>query len=524
MNAAAIDLGTNSIKILIVKRGAEGQMQVLFRHRAVVRLGEGTFSKNGKANRLSKQVQERTLKVFQSYAKFLEAYKVDVVRATGTSALRESENGAEFVKLVREKTGIALEILPGQEEARLIVKGVASEYALPKKPVILIDIGGGSCEITLSRKGKIEKFVSLPLGAVRLTELYLPSSRPNPADFKKLDQHVLKTLKTNWPNPEKYQLAFGSAGTIRALGRMISKTELTEDDRLITNRQLERAVQKISKLNKKRIAALPGIDAKRAEILSAGTRVLQQVFKYFDVRELKVSQRGLREGLLIDLFEKPQRPTMVPSEEGVPKDFLSAAARKYNSNQAHCQHVWKLANHLFDELQPVHLLPNSAKRILRVATLLHDVGHYVSENSHHKHSYYILRNTDFPILTEKEKVFVAVLARYHRKSMPKDDHEGYKDLNPEEKKLISTLASILRLADSLDAPHDQSVKWLKCVWGPGTVRVGVELKESSKLNQEVIKDKAKLFELIHKVQVTVVPMEQLKIAAPQKLALVSIKP
>ncbi|MBK9293443.1 MAG: Ppx/GppA family phosphatase [Oligoflexia bacterium] len=523
MNAAAIDLGTNSIKILIVRRDKDGQMHVLFRHRAVVRLGEGTFSKNSKDNKLSKQVQDRTLKVFQSYAKFLEAYKVDVVRATGTSALREAQNGPDFVKQVREKTGIALEVLPGPEEARLIVKGVASEYPLPRKPVLFIDIGGGSCEITLTRKSKIEKFTSLPLGAVRLTEFYLPNSKATPQELKKLDQHVLKILKANWPSSEKYPLAFGSAGTIRALGRMISKTELTEDDRLITSKQLERAMNKICKLNKKGIAALPGVDAKRAEILTAGTRVLWQVFNYFKIKELKVSQRGLREGLLIDLFEKPQKPTYTPSEDGVSKEFIALVARKYNSNQNHCQQVWRLVSQLFDELSPVHLLNSNTKRILRVATLLHDVGHFIGESSHHKHSYYILKNTDFPQLSEKEKELVAILARYHRKSPPKDDHEGYKDLNAEDKKLVNSLASILRIADALDASHNQSVKWLKCVWGPGTVRIGVELKEGAKLNQEVIKDKSKLFELIHKVQLSVVYMEQLKIANNQKQSLISLK-
>ncbi len=525
MNAAAIDLGTNSIKMLIVRRDPEGHMHVLFRHRAVVRLGEGTFSKTGKTSRLSKLVQNRTIKVFQNYAKFLEAYKVDVVRATGTSALREAENGPEFVREVRNKTGIALEVLPAMEEARLIVKGVASEMALPKKEVLFIDIGGGSCEISEVKKGKIEKYVSLPFGAVRLTELYLTSAKPQQPQLKRLDAHVLKVLKNNWPRPEKFKLAFGSAGTIRSLGRVVSKTELTEDDRLITGKQMERITIRISKMSKKRIAALPGIDSKRAEILTAGTRVLAQIFKYFEIQELRVSQRGLREGLLIDLFEKPQKPAKFGhKEEDINKrQFIANLGRHYHSNQSHCQQVWKLASLLFEELSPVHGIPVKHKQVLMVAALLHDVGHYVSQSSFHKHSYYILKNTEIPFLTEKERELVAILSRYYRKSPPKDDHEGYKDLSPEDKKTINSLASVLRIAEALDVGHDQGVKWLKCQWGPGIVRVGVELKEGSHLDQLAIKDKIKLFESHYKVQVMVAPIEQLKFAKPSNQNLIVSK-
>src|ERR1700722_13343974 len=216
MNAAAIDLGTNSIKLLIVRRDKEGHMQVLFRHRSVVRLGEGSYGKKG-GNKIPRFVQLRTLKVFQTYAQFLEAYKVDVVRATGTSALRDAVNGPDFVKEVRAKTGIALEILPGEEEARLIVKGVASEMPLPRKPCLFVDIGGGSCEISLVKGKKIEKFASLPLGAVRLTEIFVPGTKPDPAKLRRMDAHIKKVLKEYWPQEPRIKTAYGSAGTIRAL-------------------------------------------------------------------------------------------------------------------------------------------------------------------------------------------------------------------------------------------------------------------------------------------------------------------
>ncbi|MDZ4676279.1 MAG: Ppx/GppA phosphatase family protein [Oligoflexia bacterium] len=510
MNAAAIDLGTNSIKILIVRHDPDGHMRVLLRHRVIVRLGEGTFTDGKK--KIPRHVQLRTLKVFQTYAKFLEAYKVDVVRATGTSALRDAKNGPDFIREVREKTGIALETLPAEEEARLIVKGVASEISLPPKPTIFIDIGGGSCEVSLVHKKKILKFVSLPLGAVRMTEMFLPSPKPKKTQLKKLDMHIKKLIRDNWREPPTIKQVYGSAGTIRALARVISKSEFTDDDHVIRKKQLDRLNIQISKMSKKRITALPGIDNKRAEILTAGTRVLKHVFDYFGIEQLKVSNRGLREGLLLDLLEHPKKNLGVVRETAEQErlEFFNTIGRRYQSNRSHCHQVWNMARLLFDELAPVHGLSSNLKPILMAASILHDIGRYIAVNSSHKHSLYILQNTVMPFFSDKERLLVANLARYHRKSPPRVGHEDFDKLDAPDKQSLFGLASILRLADALDAPHDQGVRWLKCQWGPGKVHISVDLKEGSRLNQVVIKDKAKLFEDHFKVIVTVSPLSMPK--------------
>lgn len=511
MIAAAIDLGTNSIKILIVRRDSDGHMHVLLRHRSVVRLGEGSYTSKG-PGKIPRHVQLRTLKAFQTYARFLEVYKVDVVRAIGTSALRDAKNGPEFVKEVRDKTGIALEVLPGNEEARLIAKGVASEIKVSRAPTLFIDIGGGSCEISLLRKRKIERFVSLPLGAVRMTEQFLGRAKPDPAELRRLDSHIGKLLRDKWPNPAKIKVAYGSAGTIRALARLISKTELADDDRLIGRKQLERASDKISRLPPKRIAALPGVDSKRSEILVGGTRVLRAVFSHFGIDKLHVSNRGLREGLLIDLFEKPQKPAgpALSQEEQGMMEFLISFGRRYQSNRTHCQQVWNISRLLFEELAPVHGLSEGAKPLLLAAAMVHDVGKYVSLTSSHKHSFYILKNSLFPFFTPQQVLLMAVIARYHRKSPPKESHEGYKDLSTNEKALVTGLASLLRLADALDAAHDQGVRWLKCQWGPGKVSIQVDLKSGASLDQEAIRDKGRLFEELYKVSLSVVSLADSK--------------
>ncbi|MCC6278742.1 MAG: Ppx/GppA family phosphatase [Oligoflexia bacterium] len=508
MNAAAIDLGTNSIKILIVKREVDGRIGILFRHRAVVRLGEGTF-KDPKG-KIPRHVQLRALKVLQTYAKLLDAYKVDVVRATGTSALRDAKNGPEFVREVRGKTGIALEVLPGEEEARLIVKGVASDLKIPNNPVLFVDIGGGSCEVTLVTGKKIKRFASLPLGAVRLTEKFIAGARASQPELRKLDSHVKRILKDSWPSPKKTTQAFGSAGTIRALARIIGRTELTEAEDLIKGPQLAQVVGQISKMSRKQIAGLPGVDSKRSEILLAGSRVLLHVFNHFGVKNLKVSQRGLREGLLLDLLSQPSKaPTIdVDSTEAEHVQFLDAVARRYNSDRGHCHQVWRLARQLFEELEPVHGLSPKLRPLLRAACLLHDVGRFIGETGKHKHTQYIIENSEIPFLTEKQRKFVAVLARYHRKSPPRAEHLGFNSLDDGEKRNLVGLAALLRLADALDSERNQSVRWLRAQWGPGKVIINISSRPGTELDQLVIADKAKLFEDTYKVVVAVTSLKE----------------
>jgi exopolyphosphatase/guanosine-5'-triphosphate,3'-diphosphate pyrophosphatase len=217
--------------------------------------------------------------------------------------------------------------------------------------------------------------------------------------------------------------------------------------------------------------------------------------------------------MLLDLFDRPQKPTDGPLHEKEQEqlEFLSEIGHHYHFNRNHTFQVWTLARLLFNELAPVHGLTDSVKPYLMSAALLHDVGRYISTTSSHKHSYYILKNTNFPFFSDRERLMVAILARYHRKSPPREGHEGYDELNPDEKKQIQILASILRLADSLDAPHDQGVKWLKCQWGPGKVHIYVELRNGSQLDQATIRDKGKLFEDLFKVQVTVGPLSEMKV-------------
>lgn len=512
MNAAAIDLGTNSIKIVIVRRNPDGHMQVLFRHRSVVRLGEGSFSVDS-PGKIPKFVQDRTIKVLQSYSRLLEAYKVDVVRAAGTAALRDAKNGAEFIREVREKTGITLEVLPGDDEAKLIAKGVTSEYPVNGKQAVLVDIGGGSCEITFMQKKKIESFTSLPLGAVRLTEMFLKGGKKKPEQIKKLRLHVRKILKSNWPNPPQAQIFLGSAGTIRALGRLVNKTELTDNDRSIESSQLVRAWNKISRMSTKAIAALPGIDSKRAEIIVAGTATLTEIFEHFKIKEMLISGRGLREGVLLELFERPQKPQTLEADLLTQEQLneIDQFARKYRSNRPNCDQIRRLSLQLFDELQAFHGMPKDAEMYLSVASLLHDVGRFVSESSYHKHTYYLIKNSTFSFLTEKQKNMIASIARYHRKSAPRNGQESWDGLTGDEKKQVSQLASLLRISFALSSAGPQVVRWLKCQWGPGRVMIRLDKKPDIRLDDEMLKDHKKLFETLYNVQVEVSEADKLNI-------------
>lgn len=307
MKLAAIDLGTNSLKMLIADCNSKGDIRVLFRDRAVVRLGEGTFSGKG-PHKIPENVKKRTLKALKKYAEALKEFQVEAVRATGTSAIRDAKNGLSFLKEIYQSTGLEIEMISGEEESRLIVLGVSSGLHLnPKEPALFVDLGGGSCEVTLVHQRKIKKSVSLPLGAVRLTETFFSGKEPIEDKVENLRKHTQAILKKHWPRPQKVDLAVGSAGTIKTLGRIYRKWMGSPLNDPLEYRDIDYIVSKIQNMETPQIAQVPGVDDKRAEILPAGALVVREVLRYFKCSDIIVSMRGLREGLLLDLYSQKKR-------------------------------------------------------------------------------------------------------------------------------------------------------------------------------------------------------------------------
>jgi exopolyphosphatase/guanosine-5'-triphosphate,3'-diphosphate pyrophosphatase len=430
----------------------------------VTRLGESVF----RTGRLSDRAFRDTLDVLKSFRKRAEEAGVVALRAVGTSALREADNARKFVKCASHDCGVDLDVISSREEARLIHLGVISRLGKPDEPLLLIDIGGGSSEFTVSRNGRISATCSAPLGAVRLSELFLDSDPPAPAELERLEGQVRKKLERiqqvlarAGDGPLR---AIGTSGTMAALAGAVSRVEASRnllDGQRFSRAEAEALYRRLRVLDREARAKVPGINAKRAELIVAGAAVVCQAMRQFDLPEVCYSDAGLRDGVLVDLAA---RRAGDPAGVAYLKDERLLAIRhlgeRYDYAPGSSSHVARLARQLFQSLQPLHELDESYGELLEAAALLHDIGHYVNSAKHHKHTYYLIANSELPGWSDKERLLIANIARYHRGSWPDASHNGFADLSSKERRAVEHLAALLRLADACDhgrRRHVQSV-------------------------------------------------------------------
>ncbi|HEY6191569.1 MAG TPA: Ppx/GppA phosphatase family protein [Bacteroidota bacterium] len=464
-NLAAIDVGTNSIHLIVVRVDTRtGRFKIIDREKDVVRLGKGSSD----MKYLSRPAIRRGLETLSRFKRVADGARA-TVRAVGTSAIREAINRDKFLLMVKAKTGITIEIASGVEEARLIYLGILQALPLYQEKVLLIDIGGGSTEFLLGKKGQVLYDNSLKLGAVRLTARFFKHGNYSAKTVKQCRIYILGML-----NPIARQLrnldrqtVVGTSGTIQAVASLIrtgQKDEgvtnlngfsFTRDDlRAAVERILDAAVHDS-------MEELQEFDPSRRDIIVAGALILEQLFKELDLKEMTVSEYGLREGIVMDTIENKYLRA-----ESSPDDLRRESIRHLGETlaveKAHTQHVAQLALRIFDQTKSLHGLGAPEREFLEAAALLHEVGLYVSHSQHHRHSYYLIKNADLLGYTEDEKAIIANVARYHRKSHPKPKHENFQTLSGEQRRIVVKLAAILRIADGLDRSHAGAVEDIRC--------------------------------------------------------------
>ena len=455
MIVGAIDVGSNAVRIKLVRVRPDGRRELVRQERDPIRPGERVF----KSGLLPAAVQERLVVAMRRYGTLARRYGA-TTRAVATSAVREARNRDRVVERVRQRAGVELEVISGQEEARLICLGVLEGAAAGRRS-LCIDIGGGSTEIALARGETPTRLVSVALGSVRLTELFGASSRVSRRTLRvmktyaaEMIEHELGPRRGRWPTH-----ALGSSGTIGALVGFASGGE-----RIATRKQIRRAVELL--------AGLDGderrrhFDARRADIVVAGGVILESLCDGLGIDQVEAVDRGLRDGVLIDLIRRSQPRE---GDQTLARAALEAG-RRLGFEEAHGAQVSRIAVALYQVLQPLHRLPARCRSLLEAAALLHDVGHLVNHQRHHRHSYYIIRNLDLAGVTEAEREIVACIARFHRQSPPEVDHAGMAELTDEQARWVRKLATILRLADTLDRSHHQLLRRMdaavdrRCVW------------------------------------------------------------
>ncbi len=463
---AAIDIGTNSFHLVIVEVDTDtGKFKILGREKEIVRLGSGSRD----MKYLTEEAMARgidTLRRFKGLADSADA----PVRAIATSAVREAKNQDDFITRVRKATGIKIEIASGVEEARYIYLGILQSLPVFDKKILLIDIGGGSTEFLIGQRREIIYDNSLKLGAIRLTQRFFKDKETDNKSVKESRNFISGHMQPVTRQCKKYnfELAVGSSGTILNIANIINiKRGGTEETKLnnftFTRDELYEVVEDIieAKTPKQRLK-IPGLDADRADIIAAGALILEQIFREIKIKEMTVSEFALREGIVFDSIEKKYKLKKEDHLSDIRFRSVMSTAENFKFEKEHSMHVTGLALKIFDQTKKLHKLGWQEREYLEAAGILHEAGLFVSHSQHHRHSYYLIRNSELLGFTENEKEIIANVARYHRKSHPKLKHIEYMKLNTEDQLIVKKLAAILRVADGLDRTHLSSVKNIEC--------------------------------------------------------------
>ena len=454
---AAIDIGSNSVRLKI-SRLQGGRLKEVHEDREVTRLGEGVFS----GGLLSPESMSETVRVLRRFHRATQECGADSVRVVATAALRDARNSRAFLEWVRSTTGWTVEIISGLEEARLIHLGIVSSSRVGADSALLIDLGGGSCEVTVSRKGQIRDTVSLPLGAVRLTNEFLKHDPPRKSELKRLQGFVGREIGKvqNRIKSARVGAVIATSGTAAALAGVATHLARFKRRRssAATREMMRRIVKQITRLPLDQRRRIPGIGPRRAEIICAGAVVYAELLERCHLGGFRYSALGLRDGILAQMAADHDRGTRsgraVESERW---ESIKRAVEHYRVDLQHALHVRESAGLLFSSLKSVHHLPMEYQEWLSAAAMLYEVGDYVNRNGHHRHTYYIISNSEILGYTPQQRRIIAAIARYLGKSRPTPGDGPMNSLSPEEQENVTKASALLRVARALNLGRTQAV-------------------------------------------------------------------
>ncbi|MBW2242140.1 MAG: Ppx/GppA family phosphatase [Deltaproteobacteria bacterium] len=465
----AIDVGTNAVRLEIVRAHPDGVLETLHYERAAVRPGDGVFE----SGIMQDVVADRLVGTLQRFASRCERHDAEV-RAVATSALRNARNADAVLHRVRTQAGIALEVISGREEARLICLGVCQGRPADERALVL-DIGGGSTEVALAKGGQPTQLWSVQLGAVQLTEMFGAAEGVGKKKVALMRAHAKQVINEGIGEAieEAPDVVFGSSGTIRAVTEFACAGETAQVDA----KDLAAAVRKLIAMNA--AERLERFTERRADIIVAGGVILESLLVALGLSSVVAVNRGLRNGILIDLQDRER----IQPRERLLADEALHIGRRFDFEEAHGREVARFALQLFDELGPVHGLPMEARSLLEIAAWLHDVGKAVGFQRHHRHGQYLIQNTEILGLVDRERRLAACVARFHRRSPPDECHPAMSELSRAEVRVVRRLATLLRLADAFDRSHQQRVVEIRTLTTDD--RVEIELCSSQDLDLEL---------------------------------------
>jgi len=505
---AAVDVGTNSFHLVVARVVDDHNFEVVTQEKFVVRLGSG----GGDMKRLEPDAIDRGVEALTRFHQIAESAGAPV-RAVATSAVREALNAEDFLSRARTEAGIDVEVISGQEEARLIHLGVLQSLDVFERPLLLCDIGGGSTEMLLGYRGEVRTSRSFKLGAVRLTDRFFPGNLDHPGAVYACRRFVRAALSPMIREVQQigFEVAVGSSGTIEQLAilahrasgrpplRSYANYELTRD---ALSGVIEDLVRAGSVTERRRLS---GLDEKRADIILAGALIFEQVVESFGIESVLLSGFALREGVLLDTL---QRSTggMLHHLQDVSRRSVMALMKACDEEPEHSERVSRLALRLFDITSDLHGLHIDTREYLEAAALLANVGLVISHSKHHLHSYYVIRNSERLLgFTDGEIEIIAQVARYHRKSGPKSSHSEFARLRPHDQQVVRILAALLRVAIGLDRSHKGVVTDVEARLEPPGLELRVHAEGDANLDIYAASERRDLLEAVLEMPVTLVP-------------------
>jgi exopolyphosphatase / guanosine-5'-triphosphate,3'-diphosphate pyrophosphatase len=464
MRIAAIDIGTNSLHMIVVRIRPDLSFEIIDREKEMVRLGAGGL--DGRS--LTPEVMHAALQVLSKFRRLAESHRVDRLVAVATSAVREAENGGEFLTAVTEQTGIRARVIAGTQEARLIHLAAVYGAGTATGRTVVVDIGGGSVEITRGTGANVELGRSFKLGVIRLTERFVKSDPLDPRD----ERRIVRTVDAEAGEyldelaHAGFDRVIGTSGTILSLGALAAvegrSAGTSLRNRRVSAKQIRRVRKQLVDLSLEKRLRLPGLEPRRADLSVAGAVLLDAILRRLDAQEITLCDMSLREGLVLDYIARHRKEiAQADRYPDIRRRSVIELAERCNYWPEHASQVARLAIAIFEQTRSVHGLTDREREWLEYAALLHDIGVHISYEGHHKHSYYLIKHGDLRGFEPDEVETIALVARYHRRATPSGHQRRFADFPRKRRRTIRTLAAILRLAESLDRSHAQSLSGIE---------------------------------------------------------------
>jgi len=496
---AAIDVGSNAIRLVIANANAEGGYQTIYSVREPVRLGQDVFTKGA----ISAHTIDRTVQTFIDFKQKLKEHGATHVKAVGTSALREATNRDSVLKAIQKATGIEISIIGGEEEALLIHQAAKQAVNLKSKVALLIDIGGGSVEVVLADDTNVRCTESFAMGSVRLLKIL--DEKAGEERFNQLVTEYVDATQRRLEQEignQKIDVCVGTGGSIESIGDLRKEMFDKNSNQKVTVDELKSIVKKLRGTTFEERIQNFRLRPDRADVIVPAAIVLLKIVQQAGVAEVVIPGLGLKDGVLLQIISE-----LRDQEKRLYREQVIESARRlgkrYFFDEKHATIVAKLGTDIFDQTQAFHELDTEARLILEVAAMLHDIGHYVNVANHHKHTMYLIQSSPLIGLTQLQMDMVANVTRYHRKSAPKMTHKPYEDLPPKQRLTISKLAAILRLADALDHEHMSTVESVEVEYKRPKFTFRLKGKGDMLLEKWALSAKRDMFESVFDANVVV---------------------